>query len=198
MSAYDNVVGGKLNLLGGIKKKKKKRVSDEEQLARAAAAEPAAAASSSTGEPSDAKPTRSAYTLGDGHTATEQRRLEAAAKKTVAALERGETTSHREKVRPSTRARAARPRTRRWPNLAGPELQHVPLQAHRAQRLAKGLQGQLRPQQGVAQPRARPGDVAAAGHNVWCILRAHCGKAWPRCKNQEPVSRVSARGHTNT
>lgn len=96
MSAYENVVGGGLKLKG-IGKKKKKKSSGDEQHALMMASE---GASSSGGGGS----TSTAYMLGDGHTASEQRKLKMAAKRTVVSLEKGELKTHREKVRaqPST------------------------------------------------------------------------------------------------
>ena len=96
--AYDNVVGGGLKLKGGgIGKKKKKKSLD--QLSDPAAAAEAASSAAAEGSSSSSAAPPMIMTTGGGLTQSEKRRRETMLQRDLAKAERGETKSHREKVK---------------------------------------------------------------------------------------------------
>ena len=91
--AYSNVVGGSLKLKGGIKKKKKKQEeapSDPDAVAKLAAAKAAEAAEQGVNAGSSSH---------SGITEVEAKRREIMVQRELAKAERGETKSHRQKVK---------------------------------------------------------------------------------------------------
>lgn len=91
--AYANVVGGSLKLKGGIKKKKKKQEeapSDPEAVAKLAAAKAAEVAEQGVNAGSSSH---------SGITEAERKRREIMVERELAKAERGETKSHRQKVK---------------------------------------------------------------------------------------------------
>ena len=95
--AYSSIVGGKLNLKGGIEKKKKKKKSDAAEAAGVAAA----AAATHASQASSSRLTASTMLAGpsSGHTAAELRHIQKKADRTIEKLEKGELKSHRERVK---------------------------------------------------------------------------------------------------
>eukprot|EP00966_Prymnesium_polylepis_P317203 7328269-Prymnesium_polylepis.1 len=88
--AYENVMGGKLKLKGGITKKKKKR-SSEGESSNAVVETPAASdAASSSAQPM----TTEAPTFG--HTKSELRRLELQQQRKFDQIEKGKLPTHKE------------------------------------------------------------------------------------------------------
>ena len=102
--SYSAVVGGKLNLKGGISKKKKKRAAVDEQGLAEAASSAALASSSDAPSSSQAAAAAAAPSYLEtasraGHTGAELRRMETKARREVEKLERGEAKSHRDRVK---------------------------------------------------------------------------------------------------
>ena len=104
--AYRSIVGGKLNLKGGIEKKKKKRMKESSEAAElvataaaaaAAATAAASAASRSTGASSSSA--IAAVSRSTGHTAAEMRHIQVKAQRTIEKIEKGEIKSHRDRVK---------------------------------------------------------------------------------------------------
>lgn len=96
--AYDNVMGGKLNLKGAIKKKKKKKSSSEGDESGSIVTTSAAAASSSSSAPPPAGTEPQSF----GHTKSELRRLELQQQRKFEKLEAGKLPTHREQANQPT------------------------------------------------------------------------------------------------
>ena len=95
--AYDNEVGGGLKLKGGGIGKKKKKKSLDQLSDPAAAAELASSAAEGSSSSSAAPPM--IMTTGGGLTQSEKRRRDTMLQRDLAKAERGETKSHRDKVK---------------------------------------------------------------------------------------------------
>ena len=93
--AYDNVMGGKLNLKGGIKKKKKKKSSSEGDEGGSIVTTTEASSSSSSAQPPTASEPHNF-----GHTKSELRRLELQQQRKFEKLEAGKLPTHREQAAP--------------------------------------------------------------------------------------------------
>ena len=93
------MVGGKLNLKGGLSKKKKRK--HESAISEQSEASACCSAATST------LPSTTASDLGasasanssSGHTAAELRHIERKAQRTIERIEKGELKSHRERVK---------------------------------------------------------------------------------------------------
>ena len=150
--AYDNVVGGRLNLKGIGKKKKKK---DRDETAEKAAAAVKAAeenARDAALEAARARADTSSSSTYVGHTGAEMRRLQVAQERKLKLLDEGKLKTHRDQVKDfngCVRARACPGalrllRTRSHTPLASSRFApQLPLQADGALRPAQGEQGQL-------------------------------------------------------
>ena len=104
--AYSSIVGGKLNLKGGIEKKKKKRLKESSEAAElvataaaAAAAVTAAASAASRSSGASSSSAIAAVSRSTGHTAAEMRHIQVKAQRTIEKIEKGEIKSHRDRVK---------------------------------------------------------------------------------------------------